>query len=727
VSNSMRSKIAGVFSVALIALTLVTLGFSPGMAAPEHQGVQSMPGIEVVVRYDDRYNPYHVPPPEQTELGIQSADFAVNWNPTGTGRCFGTLSPWPQEAKDAFNYAVNIWASLLNSSQTIEVDACWRSDLGPGVLGSCGPTSFQSGFINAPVPNTWYPVALANALENTDLYSGPEIRSNLSSTYSWYFGTDGNAPPTQLDFVSVVLHELGHGLGFIGSMLVDNGSGSAECNGGVNGYGCWGMGSSYPFIYDRFAEDGNSTSLLATGTYPNPSTALGSALTGNVSGGVYFDGPNANAANGGARVKLYAPNPWVSGSSYSHLDESFNNTPNALMTWSFSPGESVHSPGPVTLGMFQDMSWSVSSNPPNAPTNPSPADGATGVSINADLSWTGGDPDPGDTVTYDVYFEANDSTPDNLICNDVATPTCDPGTLAYNTHYYWYVVATDNHSASTTGNTWDFTTVSAPSSLDCSSAVTVYDGGSYNGDTTGGPSNVNLYSCVSWNESGPEDVYVLTTSSTGDIVATLSNMTVDLDVFILSSCNENACQAYGDAEATYSNAPPGTYYIVVDGWLGAAGGYTLDVAANTGGGNVYLPIVLKSFTGSPSTFEGELINLINAERSSRGLGTLNQSSILMQVAEAHSQDMHDRDFFDHVNPDSLGPGERLTNAGYNWSAQGENIGCGQSTPQAIFDSWMSSAVHREIVLSVTYTEVGVGYVAGGTCVHYWTAAFARPR
>jgi len=102
----------------------------------------------------------------------------------------------------------------------------------------------------------------------------------------------------------------------------------------------------------------------------------------------------------------------------------------------------------------------VSNNPPNTPSNPSPADGATGVSVNTDLSWTGGDPDAGDTVTYDVYLEADDSTPEDLVCDDVSTATCDPGTLDSNTHYYWYVVATDNHGASTAGGTWDFTTVS---------------------------------------------------------------------------------------------------------------------------------------------------------------------------------------------------------------------------------------------------------------------------
>ena len=78
--------------------------------------------------------------------------------------------------------------------------------------------------------------------------------------------------------------------------------------------------------------------------------------------------------------------------------------------------------------------------------------------IDVNLGWVGGDPDEGDTVSYDVYLAANDITPDVLVCDDVATPACDPGTLAYGADYYWYVVATDNHGASTTGPTWDLTT-----------------------------------------------------------------------------------------------------------------------------------------------------------------------------------------------------------------------------------------------------------------------------
>jgi hypothetical protein len=98
----------------------------------------------------------------------------------------------------------------------------------------------------------------------------------------------------------------------------------------------------------------------------------------------------------------------------------------------------------------------VPNEPPNAPSNPSPADHATGIAINAGLSWTGGDPDVGDTVTYDVYFGTGLTPP--LVSDDQPGTAYDPGALSEDTIYYWYIVATDNHGASTAGPLWEFTT-----------------------------------------------------------------------------------------------------------------------------------------------------------------------------------------------------------------------------------------------------------------------------
>ncbi|MFH1101250.1 MAG: Ig-like domain-containing protein [Methanobacteriota archaeon] len=100
--------------------------------------------------------------------------------------------------------------------------------------------------------------------------------------------------------------------------------------------------------------------------------------------------------------------------------------------------------------------------PPYTPSNPVPANGATDVNINTDLSWTGGDPDPGDTVTYDVYFGTVNPPP--LVSPDVAQSTYHPGPLNHATTYYWKIVSKDNHGASTAGPVWHFTTQVPPNS-----------------------------------------------------------------------------------------------------------------------------------------------------------------------------------------------------------------------------------------------------------------------
>ena len=100
--------------------------------------------------------------------------------------------------------------------------------------------------------------------------------------------------------------------------------------------------------------------------------------------------------------------------------------------------------------------------PPITPCNPSPANHASGVSIDADLSWTGGDPDAGDTVTYDVYFGTSETPPlKETIGPYPATQsliTYDRGTLVHHTTYYWKIVAKDNHGTEAESPVWEFTT-----------------------------------------------------------------------------------------------------------------------------------------------------------------------------------------------------------------------------------------------------------------------------
>ncbi len=95
--------------------------------------------------------------------------------------------------------------------------------------------------------------------------------------------------------------------------------------------------------------------------------------------------------------------------------------------------------------------------PPYKPSNPNPNDYATGIDVNSDLSWTAGDPDNGDIVTYNIYFGTASNPP--LKKSGHASTTYDPGMMNTNTGYYWKIVAQDNKGSTTTSSVWYFTTV----------------------------------------------------------------------------------------------------------------------------------------------------------------------------------------------------------------------------------------------------------------------------
>ncbi|MCS6906422.1 MAG: hypothetical protein RML93_00905 [Anaerolineales bacterium] len=334
--------------LAVVALRVAPAAVQAQFSSPEGVTVPNTNWIEVVA--DPAFRPVRIAPPEGLlELQGAAATFTVNY--LAAGLYYGTrCASWPEQAKLAFDYAARIWGSLLSSPVPIVVDACWATNLEPWVLGFGGTNDLQANFRNAPQINTWYPVALANALYGSDLSPNrSDIYVALNSGIPWYFGIDGNTPQQNYDFATVVLHELAHGLGFLGTMWY-----GPDC-GGEN-HGCWGY-YGYPDSYDRFIQNGGRIPLLNTAVFPNPSALLGTELTSN---NLYFNGSSARAANSGNPVKIYAPRIWQPGSSYAHLDyETFKDTPHRLMVYAISAGASVHHPGSVTLGILRDLGWGL--------------------------------------------------------------------------------------------------------------------------------------------------------------------------------------------------------------------------------------------------------------------------------------------------------------------------------------------------------------------------------
>ena len=109
------------------------------------------------------------------------------------------------------------------------------------------------------------------------------------------------------------------------------------------------------------------------------------------------------------------------------------------------------------------ISFTTLSNPPEF-SNFSPENGSTGVSLTPILSWSATDPDPDDTLVYDVYFGASDNPP--LVSSNQTTSSYQPNMLSYSTRYYWKIVARDNHGAETSTSEFYFDTVSIDIILD---------------------------------------------------------------------------------------------------------------------------------------------------------------------------------------------------------------------------------------------------------------------
>ena len=319
--------------------------------------------------------PPDVSGPAWCHLPVVEASVPVDAG-TGAGRRAGaacnapgarfevTYEGFSAEAQAAFQAAVDTWSCLLRSDQPVRVEARWTG-LSPATLGSAGPRLVRN-FDGAPARDTWYPAALADHLAGRDL--GPDV-ADIEASFNrdfpaWHLGL-GPPPEGAFDFYTVVLHELAHGLGFIGGLAVEDGLGVVGRD-----------DARGPFAYDLHAEDATGTALLDTRAYPAPSGRLAAALTS----AVRFDGQAVRRVQ--ARpVALYAPARWASGGSYSHLDEdAFEpGTRDGLMSPFVSRGETVDRPGPVTCAVLADVGWPLAGACADAVGTPGPGRGGVEV------------------------------------------------------------------------------------------------------------------------------------------------------------------------------------------------------------------------------------------------------------------------------------------------------------------------------------------------------------
>jgi len=251
----------------------------------------------------------------------------------------------------AFQHAAQIWGDLLGSDVEIEVGATFDPmdcSVSSAVLGFAGPETVHRDFPGALQPGTFYPQALANALAGVDL--SPSIRDVFASFNSaigttcsfpevWYYGLDANPPIDELDFVSVVLHEIGHGLGFLS--FVDLGTGAKF--------------GGFDHAYIRHLEDHSTGEQF-------PAMSNGDRAAAHVdTGDLHWSGAAVVAASGfltagrhagSGHVEVYAPGVIQPGSSVSHFSTALS--PDDIMEPFYTTAN--HDPG-LALELMYDLGW----------------------------------------------------------------------------------------------------------------------------------------------------------------------------------------------------------------------------------------------------------------------------------------------------------------------------------------------------------------------------------
>ncbi len=281
--------------------------------------------------------------------------------------------------------------------------------------------------------------------------SGYSAEITFSDQISWDYDPADGVPGDRMCFQSVVIHEVGHALGFVSraeSWYEPNED--IECMDIYRFQRTDGTGDYNPDDVSEFQvrprlvdynnpnDDHNSNLFTSTGT----------DLEYRMSDGTPYQASHFRQTSVAAIMQpaigygqTYYPN--------------FYRTPDT--------------------DMLDAIGWDYMPNTaPSAASGPMPADSSTGIQVSATLNWTASDPDPGDVLSYDVYFGTS-SNPPLVVSKQSAATYVPPSALSYYTQYYWKIVTWDNHLASATGPIWRFKTAPMCGDADGNLAVNISD------------------------------------------------------------------------------------------------------------------------------------------------------------------------------------------------------------------------------------------------------------
>ena len=266
--------------------------------------------------------------------------------------------------RNVFRAAAEQWGAILDSRVEIVVDASFapapddQCSVNEGTLGAAGPAKFFARFRGAPRTDTFYPVALANALAGQDLDPVvPDIGASFNGAVDtdpdclrgqrFYYGFDHAGGRGTIDFYNVVMHELAHGLGF-STLIADNGENSATPDFYVLDR----------LIFDnsqgRFWEAMSDTQRAASVTNERNVVNVGDFVRG---GAVSQGLDSGNGADAAGRPLIYSPNSFDVGSSIAHWDTEAE--PSLLMEPFATADVRANTGVDMTSCLLQDLGWQL--------------------------------------------------------------------------------------------------------------------------------------------------------------------------------------------------------------------------------------------------------------------------------------------------------------------------------------------------------------------------------
>ena len=349
------------------------------------------------------------------------------------------------QVKKAITYACSIWANAVKGSCPIAMSITFTDEFSSiyTLADSRTPPSnldngilYQSTLYNQMQGKDAFPSNYDVTLRfNTNFTDANWCKNNFGVDATYYFGLDKKVGAYQQDFVTVVLHEICHGMGFAGNIAYAPGYWYHGCFIWTQVDGGWvGDAYDYPNVFSRYLSC-NGTRLTAM-SWSDRAAAV-------VSNNLYWDGPNVKKLNNGNRVKMYAPTTYQGGSSVSHWDDVVMNSYDVFMTWQHH--YPLHEVAPLEKMMMKDLGWTLTDDTPAKPDVPTNVSATKGTIVGqVDVTWSA----VSGATSYNVYRSTSASGTYSQVKTGLTSCKYEDKSVSGTTTYYYKVAAVNSAGTS---------------------------------------------------------------------------------------------------------------------------------------------------------------------------------------------------------------------------------------------------------------------------------------